>query len=665
MKTALPKTQLSTKKTKSSLVPSTKYKVLKLPKSGNDKSKNKPKSRLIFVSCGDADAELLVDLTLPTALSSGNIPALIKRMFCDVVILTESRLFGFFKKHPTISLLRNYCEIRLVSIDDLLYPRNEVVTELDKLIITFAYFRGFEDLGSEMTKHHLLFLPTGFVVADGSLRTLANTILSGKNLVVAPSYLTVVSEAAPVFRSQFNSNTNTITVQPREMAKIILRHRHSLIRAKTVNQRIFHCNVMDQFYWEVNEHTLLGQQAPCAIIAIKLEHEIYQMNTYWDYGIISEAMTKTKITMLNDSDDFLVVDIKSSKSKSWKLQPGWPSYLKIALSLGYTTIDHRTLSLFPSCLHSRDLPPNLEAAKRQLEYFVDQVWKVSDAPFQHLNHIYWCHHKALFDNNKFNFFNKKINVLRAPFEGNAKEQYLSDGVSKLNWPRRIHKKFCGSVPFVKPLHIMWPYLSKAREFLDEACTGRTNALLIMSPSYPGYLGNEYFTYVTGKHVRMKPFTAISNLMPTNFLYNKKYDVCYCELWSTDLLLIKQICEKVFNHLKEGAPIIIFCFSIDRSLDPSFRDDEFQHIHETLFKSGLPLFGEQEIWFSGSRLRRILIEKKMWVQSLRMTKGPWKTISRVFSLVLTIIDLPFIYFDNFFGFSEPKTCYPPPLILEKF
>src|SRR5207247_10618134 len=108
--------------------------------------------------------------------------------------------------------------------------------------------------------------PACFFLAAGSLRTLGHRMLAGERLIHAPSYCTSQEEVEPLLRRLIDRETQTLTLSSRDMAEMILAHRHYTIRGKTVNQRVFHSEIIEQFYSQVDDHTLLGRQMPIALV---------------------------------------------------------------------------------------------------------------------------------------------------------------------------------------------------------------------------------------------------------------------------------------------------------------------------------------------------------------------------------------------------------------
>src|SRR4051812_6084689 len=122
--------------------------------------------RLIIPLWGEIYAQKLVSITLPALLADGNLPALSRMFDVELVLVTESRLFQVIQRAKSFTRVAKLCRTRLVSLDDLLtdIPGDYGVT------LTYALFRGFTDLGAEMTERYLIFLNADFIICDGSLR---------------------------------------------------------------------------------------------------------------------------------------------------------------------------------------------------------------------------------------------------------------------------------------------------------------------------------------------------------------------------------------------------------------------------------------------------------------------------------------------------------------
>jgi hypothetical protein len=348
-------------------------------------------ARIITMVWGEQYINNMLELTLPALLAPGNIPAFVEHFDAEMVVVTETRFFDLLADSPVIGRLLEHCDLRLLPIDDLL-------SDWYGITLTYALVRGFADLGEAMVDTHLLFVNADFILAENSYRKLAEAILRGERLVVSPSYCMVQEDTIDELRNRVDQARRSLALPHRELAKLIIDHRHNTIRAKTVNQQLFRIHRYDQFYWYVNESTMLGRQMPIAVVYMRPERAILEMPTFWDYGVISEYCPTTKPCVLGDSDDFLMAELRAEATFRDLLHPGWPTTKEIAADLSsFTTQDHRDYGQHDLTLHAADLPSQLEEQRRKLRRFVDEVYAELRPPVSYLNHPFWIQGFPRFD----------------------------------------------------------------------------------------------------------------------------------------------------------------------------------------------------------------------------------------------------------------------------
>jgi hypothetical protein len=347
-------------------------------------------ARVITMAWGDRYIDDLVEITIPALLAPGNLPSFAEEFDCEFVIVTETRLFDRLARSAAIAALLNFVGVRLVPIDDLLSPWYGIT-------LTYALVRGFADLGAAMTQTHLIFLNADFIVADGSYRKLAEIIKRGERLVVSPSYCMNLEDTIDGLRRRRDPVSGALSLPPRELAGIVIANRHNTIRAKTVNQQMFRIHRYDQFYWYVDEMTLLGRQMPIAVVYMRPERVLTEMPTFWDYGVISEYCPTVKPWVFADSDDFLMGELRSEGTFRELLHLGWPSVAEIAADLSsFTTQDHRDYGHHTLVLHAGELPCGIDAATGELAKFVDSVYARLKPAISYRDHPFWAPQFPLF-----------------------------------------------------------------------------------------------------------------------------------------------------------------------------------------------------------------------------------------------------------------------------
>jgi hypothetical protein len=341
-------------------------------------------ARLITMAWGERYIDDLLRIALPALLAPGNLPSFVQDFDCVLVIVTEARHFNLIARAPAIVQLLRYVDIRLMPIDDLL-------SRCYGITLTYALIRGFADLGDAMTETHLLFLNADFVLADGSYRKLAEVIRRGERLVVSPSYCMNLEDTIEALRARRDPPSGALSVPSRELAGMIIAHRHNTVRAKTINQQLFRINRYDQFYYYVDDLTLLARQLPIAVVYMKPERVLAELPTFWDYGVISEYCPTTAACVLADSDDFLMAELRSRSGLRESLHLGWPTIEEIAADLSsFTTIDHRDHGRHTLVLHAGDLPAGIGHGEAELARFVEAVYARLPPPVPYRNHPFWA-----------------------------------------------------------------------------------------------------------------------------------------------------------------------------------------------------------------------------------------------------------------------------------
>ena len=104
-------------------------------------------ARLIIPVWGERYVNKVLSVTLPAVLAPGNLPALSRMFDVELVLVTESRLFDLVRGSPSFQAAARICTVRLVPLDDLI---SNVYGDYG-MVLTYALFRGFADLGARMT----------------------------------------------------------------------------------------------------------------------------------------------------------------------------------------------------------------------------------------------------------------------------------------------------------------------------------------------------------------------------------------------------------------------------------------------------------------------------------------------------------------------------------
>ncbi len=563
----------------------------------------KPRLRIITMVWGESYLADLVTMSLPSILAPGNLPALVNDFDCEVVIVTEESFFAAIEANAVYQRIFSYCPARLVMCDDLVVSRRMYGHSL-----THALHRGFEDLGEEMTEYYLAFFNADFILADGSFRAMGERIKAGEKLIFSPSYCVNNEQVEPLIKNRVNPFTNALSIPPREMASLILACRHNTIRAKTINQPIFHMNVSDQFYWYVDKNTLLGHQLPMALVCMKPENVYLDPISFWDYATISMACPTTERCVLGDSDDFLMMELRGRDTFLELMRIGRVSQTEIAEVLGgYMTADQFELGRFPLTLHSGELPREVESARGQLREYLDEVYDLLPPyPVSHFDHPYWTGLINQFKVNQQEWHRQREQEAAAPAENAAQEEKTEGAHSawRLNDTsqvgRKLYTNMFGSMPDVTMMHPRWADFQHVMTLLNaqlEPGEGRVfNVLLVESESEDRVIWKR----VMRENIECERISAYTLLNGGVLTGSKKFDLCLLDLSWADMNDLVAMHDRVVGKIKpEGKLIAFHASSVLRTLT----DKSVQEL-----TSLVPPNCKATLFFSGSQKVAAVIDK---------------------------------------------------------
>ncbi|HEX5242817.1 MAG TPA: hypothetical protein VFW23_06090 [Tepidisphaeraceae bacterium] len=547
----------------------------------------------------------VLSLTLPAVLASGNLPALCEMFDVEVVIVTESRLFEFVRSSNPFQKIAKICKIRLVPLDDLLVEFGGDYGT----ILTHALFRGIADLDARMTETFLLFLNADFIVSDGSLRHVGRLMLQGKRLIHAPSFRVTLEDVWPKFQAYADPKLGTLSITSREMAKLALAHKHPTVKARTVNQRLYHQKWMDQFYWYVDEETLIGYQSPVALIAIRPERIVGEPKAFWDYGFVPEAAPALVPHFITDSDDFFMVEPQARDHQAILIRPGWVSIDDLARTESLrATKEHRESARQVFTIHAGNLPGDLKNSIDESRAYMAEIRRrLSRTASSHTANpvLGWWNGK-----------NPAIWVLRAL--------------------QKSYRRLFGSLPNVGKCHPMWIDVAPvAQEIAAWRKAGRTNILFISSSDWL-------------RHNRGLKRNSEASGIPSDVLWNlpsakPPFDGCVFELTPGELKNLDVLYAQLRPLIKDGGKVLFKVTKPERSA----MDSEV-----SLAGCQFPDIDISEIAFYGTALIS-------WFQALygpALRPIPSRPIVRAFGICALTAFAPIIWLANNRAEHRNKTIF---------
>ncbi len=461
------------------------------------------KVSFLTVVWGEAHINRFASLALPSFLAPGNIPALAKVVDLEIVIMTQRDDVQFFERHPTCRQLKAICPVRFIEIDDLVTYSNYGVT------LTLAYLRPIVRMGEKMLDTHFLFMNADFVLADGSLQSLAKHIIAGRSIVLGPSFRATAEEVESTLRSLINEQNGILAVPPRELTALALAHPHPTTVAKTLNQQFCHSMHPNQFFWQVDDHCMLGHYFLIFMLCLKPERIIQSINSYCDYAFIPELCPSGDEVAMGDSDEFFMLELQQLEQERSLLRLGKPSENEIAQSLQFwTTAEHRRAARHEIVFHSKDLPDELDTFKKEAAQFLDRLESKMGTPRPHADHYYWIHGVVAWKYRRKNQGLTTTPPELAPPNALSKSwlsvQRMREQITQLRslflqWSLTLMYQ---SRPFIRrlrstPLHPLWldyRHLKQAIGALDAA----PNTCPLFIQDYPGSLDRFAATHFSGR-----------------------------------------------------------------------------------------------------------------------------------------------------------------------
>ncbi len=290
-----------------------------------------------------------------------------------------------FDREPIFRRLKALCPVRFIIIDDL------ITTGVYGVTLTLAYARGIRDSGPLQTSTHFVFMNSDFVLADGSLRTLVGKLREGHRCVMAPSLRACSEAVLPVLLAAAEKAGGTLAMAPRDMVKLAFDNLHPTVIGKTITQEFVTCATHNQIYWQVDKNTLLGRYHLMFMLAIRPEVPMQGVNSYCDYGFVPELVPSDRITVLDDSDQFFMLELQAEAQENFMLRCGTSSPRQIANGLSrWTTREHRRFAEKDIVIHADDLPAALADIRAEAAAFMAAVRRnMRRRPWTHIAHFYW------------------------------------------------------------------------------------------------------------------------------------------------------------------------------------------------------------------------------------------------------------------------------------
>lgn len=341
-------------------------------------------ARFLLPVWGSRYIDQFMNISLPTWLAPGNMPAVAAAVDTEFVFLTSADDEAFIRAHPSFLLLTSCMKVRFHPIDHLIIGSNYSTT------ITLAYEEALRAEGKDGSALCFFFLVSDFIVADGSFRNAFQKIAEGYSGVLTGNFQ-VTEKALDWLHERLALSPRSLSLPARELVRWAMNHLHPVTMANTVNFASMHNAHSNRLFWRVDDETMIGRFFLMHMLCIRPETGDFSIGSSCDYSFIPELCPSDAVYIMADSDDYLVVEMQPDQHQIESLRLGPRRIEDLAETLSeWTTARHRKNTRTVLVFHGGELPANFPDVEAESEAYLQKVARLwSKKPQPHRNHPYW------------------------------------------------------------------------------------------------------------------------------------------------------------------------------------------------------------------------------------------------------------------------------------
>jgi hypothetical protein len=483
-----------------------------------------------------------LEFSLPTLLAPGNIPALAAALPTEFVVLTSSNDKAFIQQHHGFKRLADTCATEIRLIDHLITDGNYTTT------ITLAYTEALRAAGAAMRDTCFFVLNSDYIMADGSLANVLKRMQSGASAVLAGNFQVVHEDALPWLQHRLGMNRGNLALPPRVLMRWAFDYLHPITLANTVNVPLSHNAHSNRLFWLCGGSAIIGRFYLIHPVCIRPEVTEFVIGSSFDYSFVPELCPSGNIEVIEDSDEYLVIEMQAREHESRFLRPGPLKVRALARSLNeWTTLAHRTNARRTVLFHVGELPPETNSTIKEADAFIAEVERrLKCQPRPHRGHFYWRGAMAAF----YHSTGRRLNDDDWRDAMGGSKGWLWD------WFRfRAKHALMGSPPDVLPWHPAWPDFKVLLNELAPFFTDPTQRLLVVSSEVsPLSLtltnSGERVHHSLCARFLQRPSESYLPLFGT-------FDLGLIELAEADLKYADLLIECIKPLIKDGGYVIVF------------------------------------------------------------------------------------------------------------
>lgn len=352
--------------------------------------KNAPaaeKINILIPVWGVAYVNKWIDISLPTLLASGNLPAMAAEYPTTVTLLSDERSFRYFKSTNACLKLAQLVKIEFVDISDLLGKTTYSVA------LTQAFARGMfgENAHSPLTTAYVL-LVGDYIFSDGSLRTLVDRIRAGHRAIFQGNFGVKEESVSPIISREISRQGGQLEISARDLMKLAINEIHPVTAARFVDQEFVHHSYPNRFFWKVGRSSLIGRFFLLHPLCLVPEQVIDCVEGFCDYSLFPSTVPSLRYTVLDDSDDFFILECEPTSHESKGITLGRLNERSTARHLSHwTTAQHRSFAqhaiFYCGSEADRSLKSSIERNSMEWLTRINTLLRRRCAPLR--GHPYW------------------------------------------------------------------------------------------------------------------------------------------------------------------------------------------------------------------------------------------------------------------------------------
>ncbi len=415
-----------------------------------------------------------------------------------------------------------------------------------------------------MLHTYFVLLNADYIMAEGSFQGLMKYMEKGYSAICAGNFQVIENEIKPFLKHHTDSVNQVMKIPPREFLQESFQHFHPVTRASIIQDKNnLHNYRVNRFFFQEDRHTLAGRFYLLHVLCIKPETTDYQIGCSFDYSYVPEMCPSGNMGVIDDSDDYLVIEMQPKKHELQSVNLGPYNLQTLSLAMcEWTTEQHRKNAEHIIYYHSNDLSTETkDRIKARSDQFINKLMlglqKYKIQPYR--QHPYWIGAVDSFD------------TAKTVIKENDASQYLDlsllDYASK--W-RKLYYRFLGYPPSTNRFHYRWREFRSVKEtlhrFISNQPTDKTVALYSANErelmGYCGWLKND-LKVEHHYHVRGVTHKDIFKTLQT-----KQFENCLFFIRFQDIKKIKSSLAVIKSMLAPHGKVLIFICN-DHNNSPMF------------------------------------------------------------------------------------------------